>query len=69
MRDRKNYAVRRWGKAIDRLLGSESMVEKEAAIKWAAAWSTAYLGRVDRRGNGGARSHLKGLERRRRNRY
>jgi hypothetical protein len=46
--NRKAYAVRRWLKAIDRLLKARSMSEKEHAIRWSQAWSTAYLGRMAR---------------------
>jgi hypothetical protein len=67
--NRKAYAVRRWLQALDRLLKASSMVEKEFAIRWASAWSTAYLGRMERRLNRHCEQNAGGFERRRRNRF
>ena len=67
--NRKTYTVRGWLQAIDRLLKASSMTEKEYAIRWSTAWSTAYLGRMERRRNENRGQSLDGLERRRRNRF
>ena len=67
--NRKAYAVRRWLQALDRLLMAISMVEKEYALRWSSAWSTAYLGRLERRRNEKLGQGPDGLERRRRNRF
>lgn len=66
--NRKAYAAHRWCEAIDRLLNADSIMEKEQAVRWSNAWSTAYLGRSERR-NGNVGHGLGMLERRRRNRF
>ena len=37
---RKAYAIRRLGLAVDRLIRAKGKAEKERAAKWAAAWGT-----------------------------
>lgn len=46
---RKTYAANRLCRAIERLVNAGSIAEKELAIKWANAWSTAYLMMMERR--------------------
>ena len=66
-RNRKAYAAHRWCRAIDRLLNAGSMKEKEHAIRWSHAWSTAYLRRAERRVNKCSGQNPDGMDRRRKN--
>jgi hypothetical protein len=36
--ERKSYAMQRMGRAIDRAIASRTLVDKDKAAKWAAAW-------------------------------
>jgi hypothetical protein len=64
-RNRKAYAAHRWCRAIDRLLNARSMKEKEHAMRWSHAWSTAYLRRAERRIGKLPGQNPAGMERRR----
>ena len=67
--NRKTYAVRRWLQALDRLLTANSLLEKEYALHWSNAWSTAYLGRLERRRSESFKQGPDRMERRLRNRF
>jgi hypothetical protein len=69
VRDKKAYSAHRLCRAIDRLVSAASFAEKEHAIRWTNAWSTAYLARVERRRNMASVDYPSALERRRRGGY
>lgn len=37
---RRAYAIRRLGLAVDRMIRAKDKAEKQRAAKWAAAWGT-----------------------------
>jgi hypothetical protein len=69
VRDKKAYSAHRLCRAIDRLVSAPSFAEKEHAIRWTKAWSTAYLARVERRRDLASAAFPRALERRQRGKY
>lgn len=66
--DHATYAAVRFCRAIDRVLKAETNAEKMNANLWAAAWSTLYFSKTDRRRASNSNTYSQQLNRRRRTR-